>query len=207
MDFSLTLIIIIATVIPSILAFNDQDLKMKAIFYPYRIKRNKELARFITSGFLHAGWLHLIVNMYVLYLFGSLLEDYFTIVFGKMSRVYFIVMYVLAIGAANVTTFIRHRDNPAYLSLGASGAVSAILFATILFNPGMSIMFIFLPIPMPAVLIGVLYLFYSAVMANRGQDNINHEAHLYGAIFGFLFTVALKPELFEIFILQVKELL
>lgn len=207
MEFNFTLLIILFTCLTSIIAFSDQQLKMKTIFYPYRIKREREYIRFLSSGFLHANWLHLIVNMYVLYFFGRILEDYYSIIFGQMSRVFFILLYLLSIVAANMSTYFRQKDNPAYLSLGASGAVSAVLFATILFNPGMKIMFIFLPIPMPAIIIGVLYLIYSVFMANRSHDNINHEAHLLGAIFGFVFTLALKPEIWNIFIQQVKEII
>ena len=209
MSITITLIIIVITALISIKGFSDTSFRHKLIFHPYSIKRNNEYTRFITSGFLHADWLHLIVNMYVLYLFGNMLERIFSEVFEPAGRILYIVLYLTAIVIANLSTYFKHKDDDYYLSLGASGAVSAVLFSTILFMPDMPLMLLFLPIPMPAIVLGSLYLIYSIIMSKRGSkyDNINHEAHYYGAIYGFVFPIVLKPELFLNFIERIQDII
>lgn len=199
---SLTLLIIIATVVISISAFNNQELRYKAIFYPYNIKRAREWYRFITSGFLHNDWMHLLVNMFVLYSFGPYLESIYEHQYGYKGRILFILFYVAAIAMANISTYFKHQNNEYYRSLGASGAISAVVFAFIFFNPQAKLMLIFLPIPVNAVIMGGLYLLYSFYMSRRGGDTINHDAHMYGALFGFLFNMITHPGRIDDFLSQ-----
>lgn len=204
---SLTLIIIVATVLISLSGFNNRDFRYKAIFYPYQVHENKEWYRFLTSGFIHADWLHLIVNMYVLYIFGESLEVTYAQLFGPFGNLLYVLLYLFAIPLSSITTYIKHRENPSYMSLGASGAVSAVLFSFILLYPTASLSLLFIPIQFPAVVLGVGYLIYSYVMGRQGRDNVNHEAHFYGAVFGFVFPLVLEPQLFLRFVDEIQTLL
>jgi membrane associated rhomboid family serine protease len=196
MDFSLTLAIVVITVLTSMSAFNNSATLQKMIFSPYWIKRRKEYHRFITSGFIHGSWMHLLFNMFVLHSFGSSTEMYFGEIFGGMGKWLYIIMYLTAIVISEIYSYFKHQDNPNYASLGASGAVSAVVFASILINPWVGVVFIFFPFfPIPGFVIGILYLIYSAYMAKKGSDNIGHYAHFFGAIFGFIFPVLFKPQL------------
>jgi membrane associated rhomboid family serine protease len=207
MGISITLIIIIVTVLISLSGFSKPEFLYKAIFYPFQIKRNKEYFRFLTSGFIHADWLHLIVNMYVLYGFGRLVEVYLSFYFGVMSKLIYLLLYLSAIIISSLSTYFKQQDNAHYTSLGASGAVSAIVFATILFNPMGKIALIFIPIGIPGIVLGGLYLIYSYIMGQRSSDRINHEAHFYGAVYGMLFMVVLKPQLITLFFQQITNAL
>ena len=204
---SITLIILILTVLVSIQGFSNNDFRYKTMLIPTRVFNNKEYHRVLTSGFLHADWMHLFVNMWVLYIFGRPLEEASRIVFGEYGHLLFLVMYLLAIPAASLSTLFKHKDNAYYASLGASGAVSAVLFAYILLYPTSSLYLLLIPIPVNAVIMGVLYLLYSYYMARRGGDHINHDAHFYGAIFGVLFYLVLKPKLALYFVEQIQSLL
>lgn len=204
---SITLILIVITVIVSIQGFSNSNFRYKAMLIPARAFHDKEYYRLVTSGFLHADWIHLFVNMWVLYIFGRPLEEASQILFGQWGNLLFLAMYLIAIPAASLSTFFKHKDNSYYSSLGASGAVSAVLFAYILIYPTSSLYLLLLPIPVNAVIMGVLYLGYSYYMAQRGGDHINHEAHFYGALFGIAFYLVLKPQLFVFFIDQMKSLL
>lgn len=200
---SLTFIIIILTCISSIAAFQNQSMMSRMVFSPYAIKRSSEWYRFITSGFIHGSWIHLFFNMYVLFLFGSITEDYFEYFYRELGGLFYVALYLIAIILSEVYSYFKHQDNAYYASLGASGAVSAILFASILFQPLSKIGLIFFPIGIPAFIFGVLYLLYSAYMAKQANDNIGHNAHFYGAVFGFIFPVVLKPMLIVNFFEQV----
>ncbi len=204
---SITLIIIIATAIVSIQGFSNASFRHRYMLLPYDVHHHRQWERMITSGFLHADWGHLLVNLYVLFIFGAKLENAYQILFGTGGKVLYVVMYLLAIVAANLSTYYRHRDNSWYASLGASGAVSAVLFGYILVYPSSSLMLLFLPIPVNAVIMGVLYLVYSYFMSQRGSDNINHAAHFYGALFGVAFLLVLKPSLILYFWEQILALL
>ncbi len=195
-------IIIIFTSLFSFLALQDRNLMNRFIMYPHAVKHNKEWWRFISSGFLHADYMHLFFNMFVLYSFGLVLIQYFEYLFEGLAIYYFLVLYIGAIIVSDLSSYIKYHESPSYRSLGASGAVSAVLFAFILINPMSQVLVFF--IPMPGVLMGVIYLGYSWYMAKQGGDRINHDAHFYGALFGFLFPVLLKPELFLDFIDKVK---
>lgn len=200
---SITLAIIILTCIISVSAFNNEAMMNQLVFSPYTIKRRKEWFRFFSSGLLHINFLHLFFNMYALYLFGTITEEYFRGLFNSMGSALYLFMYVSSIGLSETYSYFRHRDNPQYASLGASGAVSAVVFASILFEPNNKIGLIFFPIGIPGFIFGLLYLLYSMHMAKQARDNIGHYAHFYGAVFGFIFPILLKPGLLMEFISQV----
>lgn len=197
----MNLLIIAATVIASFTAFNKPILFEKLKFNAYAIRYGKDYHRFLSHGLIHVNLVHLLVNMFILYSFGRNVEPAFQSLFGTLqgSGAY-AFMYIAAIAFSTLVSYGRHKNNPSYNAVGASGAVSAVVFASILMHPQGSIMFIFLPIPIPSPVFGVLYLVYSAYMARRAQDNIGHDAHFYGALFGFLFPILLQPWLFTRFI-------
>lgn len=199
MDLTITLYIIILTVLVSVSAFSNDSLMSKLIFNPWSINKRKEWYRFITSGFIHADFIHLLINMLVLYSFGVAVEYQYGYVFGGLSSFYFIMLYVGGLVISVAPTYKKHRENFAYNALGASGAVSAVLFANILFNPWDKIYFYGI-LPIPGIVAGVAYLIYSHYADKRGGDNVNHDAHFWGAVFGLVFTIALKPSLFSYFI-------
>ena len=207
MEYPVTLILIAANVILSIACFNNQDLMAKMIMWPYGVKRYNQYYRFITSGFIHANWMHLIFNMFTLYFFGRVIEAYFTML-QLGGIVTYLLLYFLGLILSDLPTYFKYKDDPNYHSLGASGAVSAVVFAAIVFNPWSSL-YIFGAIKISAFLYAVLYIWYSIYMSKKGGDNINHDAHLYGALFGLGFTIALigamQPQLFEYIIEELKK--
>ena len=172
----LTTLIAIATVAVSFLCFRDGQLFDKLSLRPYRMVRHGEWHRIVTHGFVHADWVHL----------G----------FGGWA---FLALYFGGMAAASVSDVVRYRNNPAYASIGASGAVSAVLFSAIFLNPWDKIL-LFAVIPIPGIIFGLLYLAYCQYMARRGGDNINHSAHFYGAVFGFIFPAILHPQLIRAFL-------
>ncbi|HKR06764.1 MAG TPA: rhomboid family intramembrane serine protease [Bacteroidia bacterium] len=189
----MTLIIIIAAVIISILAFSNQALMGKLIFNPFKVSTNGEWYRFITSGFIHADWMHLFINMLVLYSFGTHVEAYYSEIFGDYYQLYYMLLYLGALVISIAPSYAKHKKDFNYNALGASGAVSAVLFASVIFNPLGTVIVYF--IKMPAILMALLYVGYEYYMGKKGGDNINHDAHLWGAIFGVVFTIGLKPKL------------
>jgi membrane associated rhomboid family serine protease len=193
----ITYIIIAVTCLVSYQAFNNQELFEKLSFKPYKVVHNKEYYRLITNGFVHADWTHLFFNMLTLYFFGRTQEQIFTAINGEMS---FILFYLLSIPASSLISLYQHKDDPRYSAIGASGAVNAILFSFILINP-FSTIYIFV-IPIKAIIFAVLFLIYSSYMAKKNMDNIGHEAHISGAIFGVLFTILTIPNVINHFISQ-----
>jgi membrane associated rhomboid family serine protease len=184
----ITLLIIIITAFISVTAFKRSELMYRYNFNAYQIIHRKQWYRIFSHVFLHANWEHLIFNMISLYFFAPLVES-------QLGMLTFILIYGGAAIASSIPDLIKHKDNFSYNALGASGAVSAIIFTAILLNPTSKIMLLLIPIPIPAVLFGVLYLVFSAYMAKRNIDNIGHTAHFWGAVFGFLFPVILNPSL------------
>ncbi|MEZ5007592.1 MAG: rhomboid family intramembrane serine protease [Chitinophagales bacterium] len=200
----ITYAIIGITVFTSYRAFNDPYLKQRMMFNPFIVVRDKDYQRIVTSGLIHADYMHLLVNMWVLYMFGTSVEAYFQMLFGFAGGFLYALVYILGMVASHIPSLINHKDSPYYNSLGASGAVSAVLFAAILLNPLQGIGLIILPgIYIPGFIAGFLYLAYSQYMAKRGTDNIGHDAHFMGAVFGFVFTGLLKPALFMNFYYKV----
>lgn len=198
---SSTLIIIIITSIISIAAFNNPTITGNLILWPRQMENPKEYYRLLSSGFIHADWMHLLFNMFTLYFFGRNVEMLFMMT--GIPSFYYWVLYLLGIVVASLPSFFNHRNDVYYRSLGASGGVAAVLFAFIYFAPWQTILIWFIPVP--AILFAVGYLFYSANMAKKGGDNINHDAHFYGAIFGFVFTLIFEPSHGKIFIQQLMQ--
>lgn len=197
---SITLIIIAITVIVSLVAFSNNELLNKLIFYPAQMNTPGEYYRFITAGLIHADFIHLFFNMYVLYVFGENVEYVYTAYIGKPYL--FGVMYFLALIAASLPSFAKHRNNYYYRALGASGAVAAVLFSFVYYAPW-TMLYLFGIVPIPAIVFAVIYLVYSAYAAKKGQDNIGHDAHFWGAVFGFVFTLIFDPSHGQVFIQQV----
>lgn len=205
---SLTLILIAMTVLVSYRAFSDMSMRYKLSFHPASVQEFGQFYRFLTSGFIHADWQHLIFNMYVFYLFGETLERYFTHdnLFGPtIGRVLFLFFYLSAIIVSDIPSYFKHRNNTAYSALGASGATSALLMAYILFDPWGWFIF---P-PLPGVFLAVGYLWYSSYMSKKGIDNIGHDAHLWGAVYGLVFMLVasaiLQPGLLTFFLNQLMQ--
>lgn len=192
---SLTIIIILITIGVSVLAWNKPDLYEKWMMNPYRVKNNKEYYRFITSGFIHTGYMHLGFNMLALFFFGRNVEGY-------LNAVEFLILYLAGIVVSDISTYLKFQNHPGYRSLGASGAVSAIIFSSILVYPLDTIYIYF--IPMNAFIFGILYLIYSYYQAKNSTDNINHDAHFYGAVFGIVYTFILIPGILSHFFREIS---
>ncbi len=201
----ITILIVIVTAIVSIICFSREDLFAKFDFAPYYIIQRKEWYRFISHGFVHADWVHLIVNMLVFFSFGVHVESIFKSLehAGMLfsAPLAYLILYFGGMIVATLSTFFKHREDPNYASVGASGAVSAVLFTSIFFSPLDKILF-YGVIPMPGFVFGILYLAYSTYMGRSGRGNVNHDAHLWGAVFGFVFPLFINPHLFQNFINQ-----
>ena len=199
----ITILIVILSILISVAAFRREELFYKLDLSPTRIVHQKEYYRIFTHAFLHADYFHLGINMLVLYSFGRYVEQIFSqlesagLIFS--GPFFYILLYVIGIVLASVSTISRHRNNESYSAVGASGAVSAIVFSYIFFAPLEKIYF-YMVLPIPGILFGVLYLGYSSYMSRRKSDNINHSAHFWGAVVGFVFPILLEPSLFMVFL-------
>jgi membrane associated rhomboid family serine protease len=191
----MTIILIVITVAVSYAAFNSPKLMSHLQFNACKIFHKKEYHRLITHAFVHANWEHLIVNMIVLFSFGTAIEGYFKYNFGSNHILYFFILYFGGILVSNLYALIKHKNNIYYNAVGASGAVSAVLFAAIFFDPWNMIYF-FGILPIPGILFAALYLVYSYQMGKKQKDNVAHDAHFLGAVYGFFFPVLLNPALF-----------
>lgn len=169
---------------------------------PYMISSRKQYYRFLTSGFIHKDHMHLLMNMFSFYFFGGAIELVFKILFGDVGGFYFIFLYLCSIVVSDMPTFLKHRNDPGYNSLGASGGVAAVIFAFIILLPLEKIC-LYYALCMPGFILGTLYLVYSYYQGRKGNDGINHDAHLYGALFGLLFCILLYPDSVPNFIRQV----
>ncbi len=192
---TITLIIIALTVFVSLLAFSNRELFRRLVFSPYDIKHFKNSYRFLSYALIHADWIHLLVNMMVLYSFGRVVEAYYGFYFGNKAIFYYILLYVGGIALSTLPSYGKHKDDYSYTAVGASGAVSAVVFASIIFDPLSKIYIFLIPIGIPAIIFAILYLAYSWYMGKKNIDNVGHDAHFWGAIFGFVFTIVLKPTL------------
>ena len=195
----MTLLIIIITTLFSIAAFSKTELIYRYNFNPYQVVHRKQWYRVFSHALLHANWEHLIINMIVLFSFGNALQRYFYIYFGDNLITLFLLIYVGGIIISSVFTLLKEKDNFNYNAVGASGAVSAVLFACIFFDP-MNLIYFFGVIPIPGILFGILYLGYSYYMGKKSNDNIGHDAHFWGAVYGFILPIMLKPSLISNFI-------
>ncbi len=193
-----TIALVLITVLISIPAMSDERLVNKLILWPRRMDKPNEYYRLLTSGFIHADWGHLFFNMFTLLFIGSNVEQLFSIVSNPWL---YIAMYLSGIVVASLPSFIKHKNNPYYRSLGASGGVAAVLFSSVYFAPWAKLYIYFFK--MPSIVFGVLYLIYSAYMSRKGQGNINHDAHFFGAVYGLLFTFAIDPTHGQLFLQQI----
>ncbi len=158
-------------------------------FIPQLSHEQNQYYRFITYGFIHADLPHLFFNMYAFYLFGGVCEDSFVSIFGNYGKLFYILMYFLSLIVCVIPDFMKYHGNPNYRSLGASGAVSAVVFAYILFRPLQGIGLLFIPIFIPGFLFGILFIIVSYFLGKKGGTSVNHSAHIWGAIFGVVFLI------------------
>ena len=198
MESPITYALIGITCLVSWIAFNNRKLADRLILWPPAIDKHRQYDRLLTYGFIHADFMHLLFNMITLFFFGPLIEQ----LMGRIGVWVFPVFYLSALVVSILPTYLKNQKNPNYLSLGASGAVSAVLFAFILLQPW-QLIFVFF-IPLPAIVFAVLYLGYSIWMDKRGGDRINHSAHLSGAAYGVLFMVVMQPRVLGYFLSQLQ---
>lgn len=186
---TITLIILLLTCVISFTAFSNEKITNDMIFYPTAVTNHHQWYRFITCGFIHADFMHLAFNMYTFYLFGDMVERAFTAIYGEMGKALYIVMYISSLVVCLLPTYFKHKNDYYYRSLGASGAVSAVIFIGIFLNPTMGMGIFPIPFHIPAFIFGPLYLGISAYLAKKGHGNINHSAHIWGAVYGVVFLV------------------
>lgn len=192
----MTIVLVAFTCFVSYMAWERPGLLNKLSHHPYSESHDGAYYRLVSGGFVHGSWGHLGINMFVLYQFGDIVERLFTQMFGSgTSMLVFLVFYLSAIVVANLGTFFKHKNNPRFSSVGASGVTSALVFIYAIFDPWQ--MFLFPPIP--AILFAILYVGYSTWASNNGKDNIDHMAHLYGGLYGVLFMLIAYPDTFNIF--------
>lgn len=205
-EYPITIGLIVANVIFSLIGFSNSTIVDKTIMWPYRVARENQYLRFITSGFLHADYMHLFFNMFTLYFFGRNIEVIFSFA-GLGGNIAYLALYFMGLVVSDIPSYLKHRDDRNYRSLGASGAVAAVVFATIVFSPWSSI-YLYGAIKISAAVYAVLYIVYCVYMSNQNHDNINHDAHLWGSLFGVAFTIALiavlQPQLFTTIIQELQ---
>lgn len=188
-------IIFLFTIITSIYAFNDPALYGKFMLHPYSVSRRYKLYTLITSGLIHADWMHLIFNMITFLSFGFALEK-------TVGSLNFGIIYFVSLIISDIPSVIKHKNDMWYNSLGASGAISAVLFSCILFFPFSKMYIMPIPIPIWAIAFGPLYLVYCVYASKQSGDNINHDAHFFGALSGLILTVILVPGVIPRFVEQ-----
>ena len=200
---TITIIIILLTVLVSFLCLNRIELFDKLKFNAYDVKHSNQWYRFFTYGFLHAGWLHLFINMLVLYSFGSIVETYLKFYFPEKHILYYLLLYIGGLILSIIPAYGKNKNDVFYNSVGASGAISAVLFSSIILYPAGKVSLFFIPIGIPSPIFGVLYLAYEYYMSKRVKDNIGHDAHFWGAVFGVVYIIAIKPQFAISFLQQI----
>lgn len=200
MQLSYTIIFLVITAIISITAFSNREVYNKFILYPYIMSEPREYYRLLSSGFIHADWMHLAFNMFSFWAFGTYVEQTFAAI-GKPWL--FPLLYLGAIVASSLPDLVKHKNHSYFRSLGASGGVAAVLFSSVYFYPWEGIRIFPIPFSIPAIVFAGLYLIYSAYMSRRGGDNINHNAHFWGSVFGFVFTFLFDPTHGRVFFQQI----
>jgi membrane associated rhomboid family serine protease len=181
----------------SLLAFNSDELYDQFILHPYSVAQGKRVYTLITSGLIHKDLSHLFFNMFSYYFFAFELER-------AIGHWQFALLYIASLILSDMPTVVKHKNDYWYHSLGASGAISAVVFSAILFSPMSSMYIMLIPIPIPAIVFGVLYLVYCAYASRRGIGNINHDAHFYGAACGIIITIGLYPMVVPSFFLILR---
>ena len=201
MILTTTSVIAVATIGVSLLCFNNRGVFYRLSLNPYSIVKKHQWDRVITHGFVHADYMHLLINMLVMWSFGRYMESFFSVFRPDLTAVLFSALYFGGMIAACIPDIIKYRNNPYYNSIGASGAVSALVFASIFINPWGKLLIMGV-IPMPSIIFGACYLWYESYMGRRGGDNINPGAHIWGAIYGFIFPIAMDMRMLDIFVEQ-----
>jgi membrane associated rhomboid family serine protease len=199
---STTLIIVAVTVVISLVSFNDSSLQYKLTFSPFAVKHQRKWWLLFTHGFVHGDMMHLFFNMFVLFHFGEVIEAYFQLIDKSWL---FPLFYLSCLPFASLPALMKHGDNPNYLAVGASGSVTGIVFMYIMLMPFSKLYLLFIPIGIPALLFGVLYLLFEYYSSKRGGTNIAHDAHIAGAVYGLIFMTLFNPEVWFHFIEQIKQ--
>ncbi|WP_158825725.1 rhomboid family intramembrane serine protease [Mucilaginibacter lacusdianchii] len=179
-------VIFVITIISSLFAFSNENALSQMILHPYSVSRGKRVWTIITSGLIHGDWMHLIFNMFSYFFFAFQLEI-------RLGHWQFGVLYIVSLILSDLPSVFKHKEDYRYYSLGASGAISAVVFGIILFDPMMEIQIFPIPFPIRAILYGPLYLAYCIYASRQNRDNINHDAHFYGALAGIMLTLLLHP--------------
>ena len=190
--------IFVITILTSLLAFSNENLYGKLMLHPHSIYRGGHLYTLLTSGLIHKDWMHLFFNMFSYYWFAFQLEA----IIGHWQ---FGMLYIVSLVLSDLPSVIKHKNDFWYHSLGASGAISAVLFSYILFDPMQGLYIIPFPFPIPAIIFGILYLVYCSYASKYSRDNINHDAHLFGALSGLMITIILMPKVVPYFLHQITE--
>ena len=198
-----TVVIILTTIIITYFSFQNSQLFDKLLLSPFKVLHNKQYYRIFTHIFLHANWEHLIFNMLSLYFMGVAVEQISNETFN--SRFFYILLYISGGVFATLYSLIKSRNNINTRIVGASGSVSAIVFAFILYRPMNKLYLLGLPIGIPAVLFGLLYILASFYLMKKNNDSIAHDAHILGSVWGFIFPIILKPDLFQLFLSQILQ--
>ncbi len=200
----ITYFIIGITVAVSFFAWDKKKWLDKLAMTPHLITTRKQYYRLMSSAFIHADHVHLLLNMLSLYFFGVAVERVFKNLFGSLGGWYYVLLYVLAIVVSDLPNYTKYKNNRSYSSLGASGAVSAVIFAFILFRPIADIC-LYYALCLPGFIMGTAYVVYSYYQGKSSRDNINHDAHLYGALFGLLFCIVIYPQSISDFADQISQ--
>lgn len=199
-----TYILIGLIVAVSFYAFSNETVMARFIHNAYMVSHRGQYYRFLTSGFIHKDHMHLLWNMFSFFFFGRAVEEIFKIIFGDVIGIIsYLGLFLLGIVVSDIPAYFKNRDNPGYNSLGASGGVSSVIFAFILFQPLQDICLYF-ALCIPGFIMGTLYVIFSWYQGRRSNDNINHDAHLYGALFGLIFCGVMVPESIPLFFEQIK---
>ncbi len=186
-------LIMAITIGASLFAFYNEKYYNKWMLHPYYVAKGEDIYTYFTSALIHADWMHLIFNMFSYFFFAFILET-------AIGHWQFGLLYVASMVLSDIPTVIKHKNNPGYRCLGASGAVSAVVFSYILFFPTNTMQLMILPIPMPAYIFGILYLVYCHFASRHARDHVNHDAHLFGAITGIVITAILHPGILGTFV-------
>ena len=189
---SFTVIIIIVTVLISMAGWKNPELQNKLMMNPYSFANKRQFYRLISSGFVHANWMHLGFNMFTFYFFGSLIEQLYTYMLGANGGLYYLCLYLLGIIISDIPSIVKYNKIPNYNSLGASGGVASVVFSSIMFLP-LNKIYLFGIIGIPGFILGVIYLIYSYYEGKKMSGNVNHDAHLIGAVFGIIYSIYLQP--------------
>ena len=189
-------LIFVITIAATLLAFSNEEWYGKLMLHPYSVYRREHVYTLITSGFIHKDWMHLFFNMLSFYFFAFPLEQ-------TIGHWQFGLLYVVSLILSDLPSVAKHKEDYWYHSLGASGAVSAVIFSFILYYPMVSMYIMPFPFPIKSIIFGVLYLVYCNYASKYSKDNINHDAHLYGALSGLMITIAFDPSVVSAFVHQI----